>query len=254
MKKNLLGFLLIAAGMAMIPAFSQDRLGELAIDQLATDTIRAATTDEDYLTRWVDSMPEHPTVPSPRDVLGYTIGTPGELTQVDDIYTYFEALAAASDRVEIFQLGQSFEQRDMLIVAIAEPEHLANIDTYKSYLASLSDPRITDRQAAETISASAIVTFSSSGATTLRAARERPNVSIMGLTPNKATYRQMALAWGVHSLMTADLTSFSEMVNIAVDAARHEEFAGPGDTVVVTAGVPFGTPGATNILRIAVVE
>ncbi len=110
------------------------------------------------------------------------------------------------------------------------------------------------RQTAQTISTAAIVTFSSSGATTLRAARERPSVPIMGLTPNRATYRQMALAWGVHSLMTPDLTSFSEMVDIAVEAAKHEEFAGPGDTVVVTAGVPFGTPGATNILRIATVE
>tara|TARA_B100000959_G_scaffold274284_1_gene325963 strand:- start:38617 stop:41421 length:2805 start_codon:yes stop_codon:yes gene_type:complete len=159
MKKNLLGLLLVTAGIAMVPAYSQDRLGELAIDQVATDAIRAATTDEDYLTRWVDSLPEHPSVPSPRDVLGYTIGTPGELTQVDDIYRYFEALAAASDRVEIFQLGQSFEQRDMLIVAIAEPEHLANIDTYKSYLAALSDPRITDRQAAENIIDQALPIF-----------------------------------------------------------------------------------------------
>jgi len=110
------------------------------------------------------------------------------------------------------------------------------------------------RQTAATISTAAIVTFSSTGSTTLRAARERPNVPIMGLTPNRATYRQMALTWGVHSLMTADLTSFSEMVNIAVDAAKKEEFAGSGDTLVITAGVPFGTSGATNILRIAVIE
>ena len=65
MKKNLLGLLLVTAGIAMVPAYSQDRLGELAIDQVATDAIRAATTDEDYLTRWVDSLPEHPSVPSP---------------------------------------------------------------------------------------------------------------------------------------------------------------------------------------------
>ncbi|HJO12444.1 MAG TPA: hypothetical protein QGI39_10455, partial [Gammaproteobacteria bacterium] len=126
-------------------ANAQNSAGELSLDTIASAAIREATTTEEYLTRWVDVLPDHPTIPSPRDVLGYTIGTPGELTQVGDIYRYFEELAAASDRVEIFQLGQSFEQRDMLIIAIAEPEHLQNIDTYKSYLNELSDPRVTDR-------------------------------------------------------------------------------------------------------------
>ncbi|MBT3239189.1 MAG: pyruvate kinase [Rhodospirillaceae bacterium] len=110
------------------------------------------------------------------------------------------------------------------------------------------------RQTAQTVSAAAVVTFSSSGSTTLRAARERPNVPILGLTPNVATARRLAIAWGVHSLQTPDLTSFTEMVNIAVTAADKQEFAVAGDAIVVTAGVPFGTPGATNILRIAWVE
>ena len=110
------------------------------------------------------------------------------------------------------------------------------------------------RQTAETISAAVIVTFSSSGSTTLRAARERPTVPVLGLTASQATYRKMALTWGVHSLMTKDLTSFSEMVDLATEAAKQEEFAASGDVIVVTAGVPFGTPGATNILRIASVE
>lgn len=139
--------------------YGQSLVGQLPIDQTATDTILDATTSEDYLTRWVDTLPEHPTVPSPRDVLGYTVGTPGELTQVDDIYRYFRALAAASDRVEVFQLGQSFEEREMLVVAIAEPEHLANIETYKAYLNELSDPRVTDRQRAEAVIEDAMPIF-----------------------------------------------------------------------------------------------
>lgn len=110
------------------------------------------------------------------------------------------------------------------------------------------------RQAAQTISASAVVTFSSTGSTTLRAARERPNVSILGLTANETTARRLAIAWGVHSVQTPDLTSFTEMVNVAVDAAKRDGFAVKGDAIVVTAGVPFGTPGATNILRIAWVK
>ncbi len=85
MKRILPGLLLCLASLVGALAIAQDRLGELAIDQQATQAIRAATTDEDYLTRWVDALPEHPTVPSPRDVLGYTLGTPGEVTQGESI-------------------------------------------------------------------------------------------------------------------------------------------------------------------------
>jgi len=110
------------------------------------------------------------------------------------------------------------------------------------------------RQVAQTISAAAIVTFSSTGSTTLRCARERPNVPILGLTPRADTARKLALAWGVHSVQTEDLQTFRDMVVKAIRVARHEEFADTGDSLVITAGVPFGTPGATNILRIAWVE
>jgi pyruvate kinase len=110
------------------------------------------------------------------------------------------------------------------------------------------------RQVARTISAAAIVTFSSTGSTTLRAARERPAVPIMGLTPRTGTARRLALAWGVHSVQTEDVHSFGEMVTKAIEVACREEFAKSGQRLVVTAGVPFGTPGATNILRIALVE
>lgn len=110
------------------------------------------------------------------------------------------------------------------------------------------------RQVAHTISAAAIITFTSTGSTTLRAARERPDVPILGLTANPSTARRLALTWGVHSVLTEDLHTFSEMVSRSVGVASREGFAGPGQRLVVTAGVPFGTPGATNILRIAWVE
>ena len=159
MNKTQLGLLFYFTVVLSSTAHSQGSLGELAIDQTATETIRAATTNEAYLTRWVDSLPEHPTLPSPRDVLGYTIGTPGELTQVDEIYHYFNALAEASDRVEVFQLGQSFEGRDMLVVAIADAQHLQNINTYSSYLEALSDPRLTDAEQAGAIIEQALPIF-----------------------------------------------------------------------------------------------
>jgi pyruvate kinase len=110
------------------------------------------------------------------------------------------------------------------------------------------------RQVASTIEAAAIATFTTSGSTTLRAARERPSVLIIGLTPKTETARQLALTWGVHPIKTLDAHNFAEMVKIASEVSLREEIAVPGDRIVITAGVPFGTPGATNILRIAWVK
>jgi pyruvate kinase len=107
------------------------------------------------------------------------------------------------------------------------------------------------RQIAHTIKAAAIVTYTTSGSTTLRAARERPEVPILCLTQRLETARRLSLCWGTHAVVTEDINSFQEMVAKAIAVARAEEFAKPGDRLIVTAGVPFGTPGATNILRVA---
>lgn len=107
------------------------------------------------------------------------------------------------------------------------------------------------RQVAETISAAAIVTYTTSGSTTLRASRERPEAPILGLTSDQRTARRLSLAWGVRPDHTEDVSDFSEMVRKACGVAYRRELAKLGDRVVVTAGVPFGTPGATNVLRIA---
>jgi pyruvate kinase len=110
------------------------------------------------------------------------------------------------------------------------------------------------RQAAHTVSAAAIVTFTMSGSTTLRAARERPDVPILCLTANKRTARRIVLAWGVHAVHTADVKTFPDMVSKAARACHQQGFAKRGQQLVVTAGVPFGTKGATNILRVTRVE
>ena len=107
------------------------------------------------------------------------------------------------------------------------------------------------RQVAETISAAAIVTYTTSGSTTLRASRERPTVPILCLTGSAATARRLVLAWGVESFFTHDAASVEEMVSHATEMAKREGFAQRGQSIVITAGMPFGTPGATNILRIA---
>lgn len=109
-------------------------------------------------------------------------------------------------------------------------------------------------QVAQTIRAKAVVTFTTSGSTTLRAARERPTVPILCLTEREDTARRLAVVWGVHCVITEDIRNFADMVDKTCRIAVREGFASPGDRVVVTAGVPFGTPGATNVLRIAWVE
>ena len=110
------------------------------------------------------------------------------------------------------------------------------------------------RQVAHTISAALIVTFTSTGSTTLRASRERPRSPILGLTPRSETARRLVLAWGVHAVETEDLHTFRDMVVTAIRVAKSEKMADAGDAMAITAGVPFGTPGATNILRIAWIE
>jgi pyruvate kinase len=110
------------------------------------------------------------------------------------------------------------------------------------------------RQVAHTIGASAIVGFTASGSTALRAARERPEAPIVGLTPSTETARRLAVVWGVHAVVTAETHSMSETVTKASRLALTEGFAKHGDTIVVLAGVPFGQPGTTNALRVAKVK
>jgi pyruvate kinase len=109
-------------------------------------------------------------------------------------------------------------------------------------------------QVAHTIKAAVIVSYTTSGSTALRAARERPDVPIMVLTSKVETARRLAVTWGAHCVHTADVRSFQEMVQKACRTAVTEGLAKPGDKLIITAGVPFGTPGATNVLRIAWVE
>lgn len=107
------------------------------------------------------------------------------------------------------------------------------------------------RQVAETIHAGAIVSYTTSGSTALRVARERPQVPILSLTPSRATARRLGLVWGVQCVPDIDATNFSDMVGKACACAVREGFAAVGERLVIIAGVPFGTPGATNVLRLA---
>ncbi|MEZ5448596.1 MAG: pyruvate kinase [Thiolinea sp.] len=109
-------------------------------------------------------------------------------------------------------------------------------------------------QIASTRHCRAIVTFTSTGSTTLRAARVRGEVPILGLTPSDHVARKLSLVWGVYSVQTRDVVSLSDMVGKSVRMVQRKGVAELGDRIVVTAGVPFGQPGTTNVLRLAVVS
>jgi len=109
------------------------------------------------------------------------------------------------------------------------------------------------RQIAETLGIAALVCFTASGATGLRAARERPSTPILALSPNRSMARRLALVWGIHSVVTDDARSLNDLVQRASRISAEEGFAAPGDRIIITAGVPFGSAGVTNLLRIATI-
>jgi pyruvate kinase len=138
----------------------------------------------------------------------------------------------------------------------ADPTHRTIIDAQRT------DPEATGadaiaaaaRQIAETLDLNAVVCWTSSGATALRVARERPQPPIMSISPNVSAGRKLALVWGVHSVVAEDARDQDDMVDRACRIAFKEGLARVGQRIIVVAGVPLGTPGATNMVRIAVVS
>ncbi|CAH0348954.1 pyruvate kinase [Sphingobium sp. CECT 9361] len=102
-----------------------------------------------------------------------------------------------------------------------------------------------------TVGASAIVCFTLSGSTVRRVSRERPAVRILALTPRQDTARKMGLLWGVHAVRTKDIGSFEEMIGKARRMALRHSLAEAGRKIIVLAGVPFGTPGSTNVIHVS---
>jgi pyruvate kinase len=109
------------------------------------------------------------------------------------------------------------------------------------------------RQVAETLDLPAIVCWTSSGSTGLRVSRERPRSPIIALSPIESAGRRLSVVWGVHCVIAADAQDQDDMVERACRLAFKEGFAKAGERILVVAGVPLGTPGATNFMRIAFV-
>ena len=110
------------------------------------------------------------------------------------------------------------------------------------------------RSIAGLLDVAAMVAYTSSGSSALRMARERPRAPIIGMTPRRATGRRLALVWGVHSVVCHDVADVDDMTDLASHTALKEGFARRGQTIVISAGMPFGTPGSTNLLRIAQID
>jgi pyruvate kinase len=110
------------------------------------------------------------------------------------------------------------------------------------------------RQIAETLRLAAICCYTGSGTTGIRVSRERPQTPIIALSTVVGTARRLALGWGLHCVFGDEAPDFDGMVDRACEVAVREGFAYPGDRIIITAGIPMGRPGTTNMLRIAVVN
>lgn len=133
-----------------------------------------------------------------------------------------------------------------------DPNYLNEIQMQNRHDKSSTDAIIA---AADTISrnaqAAVIVTFSVSGGTTFRMARERCPVRVVAISPSIKTARKLCIVWGIHSCVGDDAQNTREMVSNACKIIKEEGLAKAGDSIIITAGVPFGNSGSTNLLRIA---
>lgn len=134
-----------------------------------------------------------------------------------------------------------------------DPHYLAAIDASRSSPSSNPPDAIgfAMRHVTELLQAAATVAYTSSGYSALRMARERPGAPIIGMTPRLAVARRLGLVWGVHAVLCHDVADVTEMTELACATARREGFGEAGETVVISAGLPFGVSGTTNLLRIA---
>jgi pyruvate kinase len=106
---------------------------------------------------------------------------------------------------------------------------------------------------ADEVGARAIITATMSGTTARMVARHRPSIPILAVTPNQTTLSRLALVWGVQPVRVAEFNTTDDMVQVMVRAAREQGLVAWGDPVVLTAGIPFGSGGETNMLKVHVV-
>ncbi len=126
--------------------------------------IREYTTEPFFLTPLVDYLPASATVPTPVDVLGHVVGQPDVLHYPEEIYGYMRAVDEASERVEVFTIGQTEEGREMLLVVVADEATIANLEQHKENLGRLADPRTTSEAEAQRLIGTAKPIYWATGA------------------------------------------------------------------------------------------
>lgn len=149
---------------------------------------------------------------------------------------------------------ESVEIMDRILQKVEkDPHYRALMNDNHPYSESDPSDAITAAadQVAETIKAACIVNYTTSGSTALRTARQRPAIPIMCLTQNLNVARRLSVSYGVRGIHVTDVNSFAETVERATGLALEKNLAQKGQRLVLTAGVPFGTPGSTNVLRVA---
>ena len=135
--------LALILGLALSPALAQQKVHEEY-----TKKIREFTTDPHFATKYVDTLPYAEGIPTPLEVLGHIAGAKDVLSYSADVYKYMRALAAATPRVKVFDIGKTEEGRDWILVAVADEETIKNLDKFKEINAKLADPRkLTDAEA-----------------------------------------------------------------------------------------------------------
>ena len=170
------------------------------------------------------------------------------------IYDGADAIMLSAESAAGAWPEESVAMMDRIAISVEhDPGYAARIH----FTETLPDPTTADALAeaagniAATADAAAIICFTISGSTARRVSRERSPVPLMVLTPKLATARRLGLLWGVHAVRTKDVHGFEEMIAKAKRMALRHNIARAGDRVILMAGVPFGTPGSTNVLHVA---
>ena len=181
--------------------------------------------------------------------------------EVSDVAT------AVFEGADAIMLSAESASGNFPVEAVATMDRIANEverdPNYKNIMhAQRTEPEATGadaisaaaRQIAETMRLAAICCYTSSGATAMRTARERPQTPILALSPVLGTARRLSLVWGLHCVPGPEPDTLEHMIDRACRLAVREGFAKPGERIIVTAGTPLGNPGVTNMLRVAFVE
>ncbi len=169
------------------------------------------------------------------------------------IYDGADAIMLSAESAAGDWPAESVAMMDAIGVSVeGDPAHGERIH----FTVTKPDPTTADalseaaKNIAQTVSAAAIVCFTTSGSTARRVARERPSVPLLVLTPSLETARRLGLLWGTYAVVTRDVGSFEEMVSKSKRMALRHGIAKAGDRIIVMAGVPFKTPGSTNVLHV----